>query len=208
MFLEFWYGLTTLLRNWPNSSDQQKALCSGIGVERLLRLHPFLILRLGYNSNLRHSTFTARKLPARSKEDRTKIDLFYVESLRHVPKTRLNAPSIEQSGESQYRLLVSPQSLLQKGNSDPFSKAAIPITSFNNHLINIWRSVFLEALWPVEAGSSTAALLVWSAHSKAMIETEILLHAVLGWTTSLLIGAMLTSHARTTLSPKAFEYNS
>jgi hypothetical protein len=60
----------------------------------------------------------------------------------------------------------------------------------------------------MEAGSSTAALLVWSAHSKAMIETEILLHAVLSWTTSLLIGAMPTSHARTTLSLKAFEHNS
>lgn len=40
--------------------------------------------------------------------------------------------------------------MLQHGNSDPFSASSVQITPFNNYLINSWQNIFVQTVYPSE----------------------------------------------------------
>ena len=96
-------------------------------------------------------------------------------------------------GLASYR--SDPLSLLQRGNSDPFSAAAIEITPSVNDLVRVWKGVFLETVWPREAPSPPS---VWGVEGQQIISSKIRLNALLVWVTSLVRAAVSdrdTQHA-------------
>ena len=89
----------------------------------------------------------------------------------------------------------NPLSLIQRGNSDPFSAAAIEITPSVNNLVRVWKGVFLETVWPREAPAPQS---VWGVEGQQIISSKIRLNALLVWVTSLVRAAVTdkdTKHA-------------
>jgi Fungal specific transcription factor domain len=78
--------------------------------------------------------------------------------------------------------------MVQKGNSDPFDTATVPIDPINNSLMKLWQAVYLEAAWPIEASANSRmpALAAWSDESKDIIADEACLHALLACALSLM----------------------
>lgn len=46
--------------------------------------------------------------------------------------------------------------MLQHGNSDPFSASSVQITPFNNYLINSWQNIFVQTVYPSEVLSKVS----------------------------------------------------
>ena len=105
-------------------------------------------------------------------------------------------------------LWPSPRTILQKGNSDPFSAAALPISASISSLINVWQGVYLETVWPVDAGaaSRTPALLSWQNDCRDAIADKARLHALLTWTLMLQISSLPESSNRSKLLLEYFAY--
>jgi hypothetical protein len=93
------------------------------------------------------------------------------------------------------------RSPLQKGNSDPFSAAVLPITPFMAFLINVWQGVYLETVWPIDAGAAwrAPALLSCQNDCRDMIANKARLHGLLTWTLMLQISSLPESPNRTKL---------
>jgi hypothetical protein len=109
---------------------------------------------------------------------------------------------IEQYSELLNRSLQSSlRSPLQKGNSDPFSAAVLPITPFMALLINVWQGVYLETVWPIDAGAAwrVPALLSWQNDCRDMIANKARLHGLLTWTLMLQIRSLPESPNRAEL---------
>lgn len=49
-----------------------------------------------------------------------------------------------------------PMTMLQHGNSDPFSASSVQITPFNNYLINSWQNIFVQTVYPSEVLSKVS----------------------------------------------------
>ena len=98
-------------------------------------------------------------------------------------------------------LWPSPRTVLQKGNSDPFSAAVLPITSSMSFLINVWQGIYLETVWPVDAGaaSRTPALVSWQNDCRETIANRARLHGLLIWTLMLQTSSLPDSPNRSKL---------
>lgn len=98
-------------------------------------------------------------------------------------------------------LQASLRSPLQKGNSDPFSAAVLPITPFMAFLINVWQRVYLETVWPIDASAASRApaLLSWQNDCRDVIANKARLHALLTWTLMLQISSLPKSSNRAEL---------
>jgi hypothetical protein len=119
-----------------------------------------------------------------------------------VLPVRSTRARIEQHSELLNRSLQSSlRSPLQKGNSDPFSAAVLPITPFMASLINVWQGVYLETVWPIDAGAAwrAPALLSWQNDCRDMIASKARLHGLLTWTLMLQIGSLPESPKRAEL---------
>jgi hypothetical protein len=125
----------------------------------------------------------------------------------HAPDFNANASGLTPARSKQHSelsdrtLWLSPRNLLQKGNSDPFSTAVLPISPSMSYLINVWQGVYLETVWPVDAGaaSRTPALLSWQSDCQDAIANKARLHALLTWTLMLQISSLPGSSNRSKL---------
>jgi hypothetical protein len=130
----------------------------------------------------------------------------------HVSDAHAEAVRLPRADPKQYsqasdrKVLPSPRSILQKGNSDPFSAAVLPITPFMSFLINVWQGVYLETVWPVNAGatSRTPALLSWQNDCHDTIANKARLHGLLTWTLMLQISSLPESQKRSKLLVEYF----
>lgn len=152
-------------------------------------------------------TLSPRWLSVTDKEaaDETQRSGMYLSP--HVPESdrrtvRLIRDSVNQYSElSDRRLWPNPRNVLQKGNSDPFSAAVLPITPTMSSLISVWRGVYLETVWPVDAGATSRkpALLSWRNDCQDTIANKARLHGLLMWTLMLQISSLPESPYRSEL---------
>ncbi|OQU94677.1 hypothetical protein CLAIMM_01007 [Cladophialophora immunda] len=79
-------------------------------------------------------------------------------AIDHPPKTGQSADSHDENRrlmaiQARRRQLLSPVTVLNKGNSDPFGACAIPITVEENSILTFYRDILLPAAWRLDAKS-------------------------------------------------------
>ena len=82
--------------------------------------------------------------------------------------------------ESLQRAQPSPLSLVQRGNSDPFGAAALPITPLRSQLITIRANMYIDVVWPTEVSVAARkpALQAWRSEIRGIIGDEARMHAM------------------------------
>ncbi|OQV04706.1 hypothetical protein CLAIMM_09555 [Cladophialophora immunda] len=100
----------------------------------------------------------------------------------------------------------SPSTLMQHGNSDPFSASAVQITPQNHSLIATWQTIFVQTVIPSEIQKSSTSLTVWNTEGIDMIECAERLHFVLAWTTLLQSTTMPTLQMKKQLMLEALSH--
>ncbi|KAK5045691.1 hypothetical protein LTR84_009060 [Exophiala bonariae] len=80
---------------------------------------------------------------------------------------------------------LSPNTLIQHGNSDPFSASPIRITPRYHSLISTWQSVFTQTIIPSGSQKTATTLMAWENEGIEMIKCAEQLHFILAWTSLL-----------------------
>ena len=104
----------------------------------------------------------------------------------------------EHSEVSHRTLWPSPRTILQKGNSDPFSAAVLSITPARSFLMNIWEDVYLGIIWPVDADVAlrAPALIAWQNDARDVVASKARLQGLFTWTLMLQICSLPESSNR------------
>jgi hypothetical protein len=213
-------------RNLPNSNDvdeerdhTSKATAKGVsGVRHDERRTTIPRSRTGpvpISSTTRSATRRPSQPSAWGKTKETDAPQGFAgsESTRALDLSALSVRSTRAGMERHSELLnrslqSSLRSPLQKGNSDPFSAAVLPITPFMAFLINVWQGIYLETVWPIDAGAAwrTPALLSWQNDCRDVIGNKARLHALLTWTLMLQISSLPESSNRAKLLLQFFTH--
>jgi hypothetical protein len=99
-----------------------------------------------------------------------------------------------------------PMSLVQRGNTDPFSALPMKITSWNHSLIEIWKTTFTQSMVPSALQTSSTSLEVWSNEGKEMTQCLDGLSLILAWTSMLRSFAMPKSPLKDRIQVDALAY--
>ena len=95
--------------------------------------------------------------------------------------------------------------LMQHGNSDPFSASSVQITPFNNYLITTWHTIFTQTVYPSEVLSKVP---MTSSESADMLACPERIHFLLAWALMLQLSAMPASQTKNRLEVKALTHKS
>jgi hypothetical protein len=100
-----------------------------------------------------------------------------------------------------------PMTLIQRGNTDPFSASPMKITSWNHSLIEIWKTTFTQSMVPSALQTSSTSLEVWSNEGKEMTQCLDGLSLILTWTSMLRSFAMPKSPLKDRIQVDALAYS-
>lgn len=80
--------------------------------------------------------------------------------------------------------IVGPYSIINHGNSDPFSATSVPLTPLNNRLLSAWQPILFDIIWPANPHSSLSldyrpATLAWVRQCSGAISDEACMHGLL-----------------------------
>jgi hypothetical protein len=116
-------------------------------------------------------------------------------------KVVLLKASVEHRSRSQGRQFPpSLITILQNGNSDPFSASSVPITPLDNHLITTWQTILVQTVYPSEVLNKVPLI---SPESADMLGSPERMHFLLAWSLGLQLSAMPVSETKKRLEIKA-----
>ena len=103
---------------------------------------------------------------------------FTTTDLEHLEKTEATESSQALSFRS---ARPSPVHMLQRGNSDPFAAATLPVTGTVNELMHYSRDWYVLSMWPAEDSvhGQSSAVVVWREDMKTAIGDTTTFHAAL-----------------------------
>jgi hypothetical protein len=100
------------------------------------------------------------------------------------------------------RTHCNPLTLLQHGNSDPFSSSSVEITPLNHYLLTTWQSMIMQTLFPSELIQRLPKDQFIHHEGADMISSAERLHFQLAFMLALQLGAMPPSQAKKDLEVK------
>jgi len=104
--------------------------------------------------------------------------------VRHTLEEETEAPGGSAPPVEDHTYL-RPNTLMQHGNSDPFSASPIRITPRHHSLITTWLSAFTQTIIPSGSQKTATSLMAWENEGMEMIECAERLHFILAWTSLL-----------------------
>lgn len=123
---------------------------------------------------------------------------------RHIPHRKVATASPHRSFQTPLRRTRSnPASLVQHGNSDPFSAAPVEITPLNHFLLTTWQGIFWQTVLPSELLQMVPMPTIICNEGIDFISSAEKMHFQLAWTLSLQLSAMPDSQAKKTLEVEA-----
>ena len=99
----------------------------------------------------------------------------------------------------------SPTTLMQHGNSDPFSTSSVEITPLNSYLIKTWQNIFMQTVYPSEVLKRVS---ITSDENADIIACPERIHCMLAWALMLQHSAMPNSQAKKNLEMEALNHKS
>lgn len=102
------------------------------------------------------------------------------ESSQAATSTRASSRSPEHNDHLQ---ISCNDSVLCRGNSDPFDSTVVPLTALNSHCIRLARSFQVDSIWAEEMGRDDlkAATINWWLADGIAVRFETAMHGLLAW---------------------------
>jgi hypothetical protein len=100
----------------------------------------------------------------------------------------------------------NPLTLMQHGNSDPFSASPIQVTPWTHSLIEIWRTTFLQTVVPIAAQDTSHSKDCWRYEGRYVMECPARLSFILTWTSLLKSFHLADSRIKTQLRVEALAH--
>lgn len=147
-----------------------------------------------------HETPSTQRIPSATCNAQREIPRRKTVGSSPASPNRLLRPLVQQTH-------LSPVTLVQHGNSDPFSASSVEITPFNHFLITTWQSIFMQTVFPSEIlQKSSTSLMSYNEESADMIGCAERLHFLLAWTLMLRLSSMPASQTKKQLEVEALTH--